>query len=79
MTRAIYKDNQEQKIAFFSKKVTLPLTLGLLIDTSGSGRNRLGAEQEAGIGFLERVGHHRKILAAVLARQSAVIQGRQGR
>jgi VWFA-related protein len=51
----IYEDNQEQKIAFFSKEVTLPITLGLLIDTSGSERNRLGAEQEAATKFLERV------------------------
>ena len=51
----IYEDNQEQKIAFFSKEVTLPITLGLLIDTSGSERNRLGAEQEAATKFMERV------------------------
>jgi VWFA-related protein len=51
----VYEDNQVQKIAFFSKEVTLPLTLGLLIDTSGSERNRLGAEQEAAIRFLKRV------------------------
>jgi VWFA-related protein len=51
----IYEDNQEQKIAFFSKEVTLPITLGLLIDTSGSERNRLGAEQEAATRFIERV------------------------
>jgi len=49
----IYEDNQEQKIAFFSKEVTLPITLGLLIDTSGSERNRLGAEQEAATRFME--------------------------
>jgi VWFA-related protein len=35
--------------------VTLPITLGLLIDTSGSEQNRLGAEQEAASRFLERV------------------------
>src|SRR5437870_10173523 len=51
----IFEDNQEQKIAFFSKEVTLPITLGLLIDTSGSEQNRLGAEQEAAWRFLERV------------------------
>src|SRR5207244_10742038 len=50
-----FEDNQEQKIAFFSKEVTLPITLGLLIDTSGSEQNRLGAEQEAASRFLERV------------------------
>jgi VWFA-related protein len=51
----VYEDNQEQKIAFFSKEVTLPITLGLLIDTSGSEQNRLGAEQAAASRFLERV------------------------
>jgi VWFA-related protein len=51
----VYENNQDQKIAFFSKEVTLPLTLGLLIDTSGSERNRLGAEQEAATKFIERV------------------------
>lgn len=51
----IFEDGQEQKIAFFSKEVTLPITLGLLIDTSGSEQNRLGAEQEAASRFLERV------------------------
>lgn len=51
----VFEDNQEQKIAFFSKEVTLPITLGLLIDTSGSEQNRLGAEQEAASRFLERV------------------------
>src|SRR6267142_4485768 len=51
----VFEDNQQQKIAFFSKEVTLPITLGLLIDTSGSERNRLGAEQEAATRFMERV------------------------
>jgi len=51
----VFEDNQEQKIAFFSKEVTMPITLGLLIDTSGSEQNRLGAEQEAASRFLERV------------------------
>jgi VWFA-related protein len=51
----VFEDGGEQKIAFFSKEVTLPITLGLLIDTSGSEQNRLGAEQEAASRFLERV------------------------
>ena len=51
----IIEDGQEQKIAFFSKEVTMPITLGLLIDTSGSEQNRLGAEQEAASRFMERV------------------------
>jgi VWFA-related protein len=51
----VFEDNGEQKIAFFSKEVTLPITLGLLIDTSGSEQYRLGAEQEAASRFVERV------------------------
>src|SRR5215467_13770307 len=51
----VFEDNEEQKIAFFSKEVTLPITLGILIDTSGSETNRLGAEQQAASEFIERV------------------------
>jgi VWFA-related protein len=51
----VYEENQAQKVAFFSKEVTMPITLGLLIDTSGSEQERLGAEQEAATRFLERV------------------------
>jgi len=51
----VFQDNEDQKIAFFSKEVTLPITLGLLIDTSGSEQNRLPAEQDAATRFLERV------------------------
>jgi VWFA-related protein len=51
----VFEDGQQQKIAFFSKEVTLPITLGLLLDTSGSEQNMLGAIQEAGSRFLERV------------------------
>src|SRR5258708_37410867 len=51
----IFEDGQEQKIAFFSKEGTLPITLGLLIDSSGSEQNRLGAEQQAASLFMERV------------------------
>ena len=51
----VLQDNEPQKIAFFSKEVTLPITIGLLIDTSGSEQNRLPAEQDAATRFLERV------------------------
>jgi VWFA-related protein len=51
----ITEDNQDQKIAFFSKEVTLPITLALLLDTSGSEQFMLGAIQEAGSSFLRRV------------------------
>ena len=51
----IFEDGQEQKIAFFSHETSLPITLGLLIDTSGSEERMLPAEQEAASRFLRRV------------------------
>jgi VWFA-related protein len=51
----ILEDNQAQKIAFFSKEVTLPITLALLLDTSGSEQYMLSAIQDAGGRFLDRV------------------------
>ncbi len=50
----ILEDGQEQKIAFFSRETSLPVTLGLLIDTSGSEERMLPAEQEAASRFLAR-------------------------
>jgi VWFA-related protein len=51
----VAEDNQDQKIAFFSKEVTLPITLGLLMDTSGSEQYMLGAIQDGASSFLNRV------------------------
>ena len=51
----IFEDNVEQKVAFFSRESTLPLTMGLLIDTSGSEAAMIGAEQQAASQFLSRV------------------------
>jgi len=53
----IYEDNQEQKMAFFSKEVSMPITLALLLDTSGSEQYMLGAIQDGAMGFLSRVLH----------------------
>jgi VWFA-related protein len=51
----ITEDGADQKISFFSREFKLPITLGLLIDTSGSETETLGAEQEAATRFLSRV------------------------
>jgi VWFA-related protein len=51
----VFENDQEQKIAFFSSENALPITLGLLIDTSRSEENRLPAEQEAATRFLNQV------------------------
>ena len=51
----IYEDGVEQKVAFFSKDMNLPITLAILIDTSGSMQNILGAEQDAASRFVRTV------------------------
>ena len=51
----VTEDGHEEKISFFSKEMALPITLGLLLDTSGSEQNMLGAIQDAGARFLHRV------------------------
>jgi VWFA-related protein len=51
----IQEDGQDQQIAFFSREVTLPITLALLLDTSGSEQFMLGAIQQMGGSFLGRV------------------------
>lgn len=53
----VFEDNVPQKIAFFSNDVTMPITLGLLLDTSGSEQNMLNAIQEAGAEFMHEVMH----------------------
>ncbi len=40
----VQEDGHDEKIAFFSKEMALPITLGLLLDTSGSEQFMLGAD-----------------------------------
>jgi VWFA-related protein len=51
----IYEDGVEQKLAFFSKQVDLPITLAFMLDTSGSEADYLGAEQSAASRFIREV------------------------
>jgi VWFA-related protein len=51
----VFEDGVEQKVAFFSKEVNMPITLGLLIDTSASMDRMIGAEQDAASRFLREV------------------------
>lgn len=51
----IFEDGAEQKVAYFSKDMNLPITLAILIDTSGSMQNILGAEQDAASRFVHTV------------------------
>ena len=51
----IFEDGQPQEISNFSADSNLPITLGLLIDTSGSETYMLPSEKEAASRFLGRV------------------------
>jgi len=51
----VFEDGQEQKIEFFSRETALPITVGILIDTSGSVDRVLEAEKDAAARFLRRV------------------------
>ena len=49
------EDGRQQEIKFFSRETNTPLTLGILIDTSGSQVNVLGAEQREAKTFINEV------------------------
>jgi len=51
----VYEDGQQQEITYFSAESNLPITLGMLIDTSGSEYYMLSAEKDAASRFLGRV------------------------
>ncbi len=49
------EDDRPQTIRYFSHETDLPLTLGLLVDTSLSQRRVLGEERDASVTFLDQV------------------------
>ncbi len=51
----VFEDKQLQKLKNFTAEVDQPLTLGILLDTSGSQRNVLPLEQQTGSEFLRRI------------------------
>lgn len=51
----VYEDGQVQEITNFSADTNLPITLALLLDTSGSEQYMLSAEKDAGSRFFARV------------------------
>ena len=51
----ILENKEPQKIKNFTQEKNLPLTIGILLDTSGSQTNVLPMEQEAGAEFLKDV------------------------
>lgn len=51
----VSEDGTPQTIKYFSADSNLPLTLGILIDTSGSQQRVLGMEQQVGAEFLSQI------------------------
>src|ERR1700730_5825548 len=52
---SIFEDKTTQKTKNFTQEKNLPLTIGILLDTSGSQQNVLPLEQESGAQFLKDV------------------------
>ncbi|HVJ08448.1 MAG TPA: VWA domain-containing protein [Acidisarcina sp.] len=52
---SVFEDKAPQKLKNFSAEADQPLTLGILLDTSGSQQNVLPLEQQVGSQFLERI------------------------
>jgi hypothetical protein len=62
----LQEDGRPQVIRYFSREADLPLTLGLLVDTSRSQRNVIDAERSASYTFFEHVLREGKDQAFVL-------------
>ena len=57
---ALSEDGRPQTIRYFSRETDLPLTLGLLVDTSASQRRVIDAERGATLRFLDAVVREKK-------------------
>src|ERR1700682_4986349 len=51
----IFEDGTPQTVKYFNAESNLPLTLGIMIDASGSQRNVLDMEKEVGAAFLRQI------------------------
>ncbi len=60
------EDGRPQTIRYFARETDLPLTMGLLVDTSGSQRRVLGAESRASYQFLKQVLREDKDMAFII-------------
>jgi VWFA-related protein len=51
----VYEDGKPQTLKYFTAESNLPLTLGIMIDASGSQRNVIDMEKEVGGAFLKQI------------------------
>lgn len=63
----ILEDGQSQQIFTFEKQIALPLSLAIVIDTSGSQERTLPEEKRAALAFLENVVRPNKDEVAILS------------
>jgi VWFA-related protein len=52
---SIFEDGKQQEIKYFTRETDLPLTIGLLVDVSGSQRNLIDIERSAASQFFAQV------------------------
>jgi VWFA-related protein len=69
---SISEDGRPQTIRYFARETDLPLTIGLMVDTSGSQRRVLDAERGASYRFLDQVLREDKDQAFIMQFDSAV-------
>jgi VWFA-related protein len=69
---SLSEDGRPQTIRYFARESGLPLTLGLLVDTSGSQRRVLDAERGASLRFLDRVVREKTDQVFIMQFDSAV-------
>src|SRR5690242_20584102 len=51
----VYEDGKQQEIKYFTRETDVPLTIGLLVDVSGSQRNLIDIERNAASQFFSQV------------------------
>src|SRR3954471_23308850 len=68
----VFEDERVQSITNFSSETDLPLTIALLVDTSGSIRDKLRFEQEAAIEFFYSTLRKGKDKALIISFDSGV-------
>ncbi len=66
------EDNRPQSIRYFARETDLPLTLGLMVDTSASQRRVIDAERSASYRFFDRILREDRDQAFVVQFDSAV-------
>jgi VWFA-related protein len=69
---SLSEEGRPQTIRYFARETDLPLTVGLMVDTSGSQRRVLDAERGASLRFLDQVVRETKDRVIIMQFDSAV-------